>query len=49
VASGTAAELAERFPSAEHVDFGDGVVVPGFNDAIIQVRATYVGGVHVGP
>jgi predicted amidohydrolase YtcJ len=30
VASGTAAELAERFSSGEHVDFGDGVVVPGF-------------------
>jgi predicted amidohydrolase YtcJ len=33
VASGTADELAVRFPSAKQVDFGDGVVVPGFNDA----------------
>jgi predicted amidohydrolase YtcJ len=33
VASGAYAEVSERFPGAEHVDFGDAVVVPGFNDA----------------
>ena len=32
-ATGTVAELRERFPTAEVVDAGDGVIVPGFNDA----------------
>jgi predicted amidohydrolase YtcJ len=32
-ATGTVAELRERFAGAEVVDFGDAVVVPGFNDA----------------
>jgi hypothetical protein len=32
-AAGTLAELRERFVNAEVVDFRDGVVVPGFNDA----------------
>jgi predicted amidohydrolase YtcJ len=32
VATGSADELARRFPEAEHVQL-DGVVVPGFNDA----------------
>jgi predicted amidohydrolase YtcJ len=32
-ASGPVAELRERFPQAEVVDAGDGVIVPGFNDA----------------
>lgn len=33
VATGTAAELHDRWPGAETVDLGDGLVVPGFNDA----------------
>jgi predicted amidohydrolase YtcJ len=32
-ATGTAAELRERFAGAEVVDFGDAVIVPGFDDA----------------
>jgi predicted amidohydrolase YtcJ len=32
-ATGTLAALRDRFPAAEVVDFGDGVIVPGFNDA----------------
>ncbi|HEY6234226.1 MAG TPA: amidohydrolase [Candidatus Elarobacter sp.] len=33
VTTGSLAELRERFAGAEVVDFGDGVIVPGFNDA----------------
>ena len=33
VSTGTLAQLRERFPSADVVDLGDAVVVPGFNDA----------------
>ena len=33
VATGSVAELRDRFPQAEGVDHGDGVIVPGFNDA----------------
>lgn len=33
VALGAVAELRERYAAAEVVDFGDAVVVPGFNDA----------------
>jgi predicted amidohydrolase YtcJ len=36
VATGTIADLAARFPGAEQIDFGDGVVVPGFNDGHIH-------------
>src|SRR6202790_4043225 len=32
-ATGTVAELRERFAGAEVVDFGTGVIVPGFDDA----------------
>jgi predicted amidohydrolase YtcJ len=32
-ATGTLAKLRERFADAEVVDYGDGVIVPGFNDA----------------
>src|ERR1700676_3478151 len=32
-ATGTVAELRERFAGAEVVDLGDAVIVPGFNDA----------------
>ena len=32
-ATGTVAALRERYPGAEVVDFGDAVIVPGFNDA----------------
>ena len=31
--TGTAAELADRYPRAERVELGERVVVPGFNDA----------------
>jgi hypothetical protein len=33
VASGTVAELRERFPHTDVVDFGAATIVPGFNDA----------------
>jgi predicted amidohydrolase YtcJ len=33
VATGSRTDLQHRFPDAERVDFGDGVLVPGFNDA----------------
>jgi predicted amidohydrolase YtcJ len=33
VSTGTLAHMRERFPAAEVVDFGDAVIVPGFNDA----------------
>ncbi len=33
VATGSPDDLARRFAGAQKVDFGDGVVVPGFNDA----------------
>src|SRR5919201_7032920 len=33
VANGPAAELRQRFPSAEQVELGEAVVVPGFTDA----------------
>ena len=33
VATGAASDLTHRFPDAEHIDLGGGVVVPGFNDA----------------
>jgi len=36
VATGSAVELAARFPEAERTDFGTGVVVPGFIDAHIH-------------
>ncbi|MCH6164021.1 amidohydrolase family protein [Streptomyces marispadix] len=36
-ATGTAARLRERFPTAEEVDFGDATVVPGLNDAHIHL------------
>lgn len=32
-ATGTVTALRERYPAAEVVDFGDAVIVPGFNDA----------------
>ena len=33
VATGAAANLRQRFPDAEDIDLGAGVLVPGFNDA----------------
>jgi predicted amidohydrolase YtcJ len=33
VASGAYAELVQRFPDVEQVDFGASVIVPGFNDS----------------
>jgi predicted amidohydrolase YtcJ len=33
VATGSVADLRSRFPDASLTDFGDGVVVPGFNDS----------------
>ncbi|WP_240437727.1 amidohydrolase [Sciscionella marina] len=43
VATGPLAELRERFPQAEPVDYGPATVVPGFNDAhqhLIDLSAT---------
>jgi predicted amidohydrolase YtcJ len=40
VATGTADALADRFPEAERVDLGDGVVVPGFHDAHMHPSMT---------
>lgn len=40
IATGSAGELAVRFPSAQRVDFGDGAVVPGFNDAHCHLGIT---------
>ena len=37
VMSGSVAEVRSEFPDAEAVDFGDGVIVPGFNDAHAHV------------
>jgi predicted amidohydrolase YtcJ len=39
-ATGTADALADRFPEAERVDLGDGVVVPGFHDAHMHPSMT---------
>jgi predicted amidohydrolase YtcJ len=39
-ATGTSAALQERFPDAERVDLGDGVVVPGFHDAHMHPSMT---------
>jgi predicted amidohydrolase YtcJ len=36
VATGQIENLAARFPGVEQIDFGDGVIVPGFNDAHIH-------------
>src|SRR5205823_5400488 len=36
VATGPTEDLAARFPGAEQVDVGDGIIVPGFNDAHIH-------------
>src|SRR5688500_16367548 len=36
VATGSADELTARFPGATPTDVGDGVIVPGFNDAHIH-------------
>ncbi|MDE2572346.1 MAG: amidohydrolase [bacterium] len=40
VATGAATELAARFPGSERVDFGDGVVIPGLNDAHCHLGIT---------
>jgi predicted amidohydrolase YtcJ len=47
VASGTLARLRERFPDAEVVDFGDAVVVPGFNDAHAHLMVASEDMLHV--
>jgi predicted amidohydrolase YtcJ len=39
VATGAERELAQRFPEAERVDLGDGVVVPGFQDSHLHLIA----------
>ncbi|NLU73323.1 amidohydrolase [Streptomyces sp. HNM0575] len=36
-ATGTVAQLRDRFPAAEVVDFGDAALVPGLNDAHIHL------------
>src|SRR5699024_8494438 len=40
VAIGTVAELTERYPDAEVVDFGAATIVPGFNDAHAHIAMT---------
>lgn len=40
VATGRRDALASRFPQAEQVDFGDGVVIPGLNDAHCHLGIT---------
>ena len=40
VATGTVAELRERFAGARVEDFGDATIVPGFNDAHIHIGLT---------
>jgi predicted amidohydrolase YtcJ len=47
VAIGAPRELGERFPEAERVDFGDGVVVPGFHDAHMHPSMTAEDLLHV--
>src|SRR5919199_1726246 len=39
-ASGTLAELRERYPAAEVVDLGGATVVPGFHDAHLHLAST---------
>ncbi len=39
-AAGSVAELRERYPSAEVVDFGRAVVVPGFHDAHMHLGSS---------
>src|SRR6266571_1325317 len=46
-ATGTSAELGERFPGAERVDLGDAVVVPGFHDAHMHPSMTAEDLLHV--
>jgi len=40
VATGAPDRLSQRFPGAERVDFGDGVIVPGLNDAHCHLGIT---------
>lgn len=40
LATGRLADLRAGFPDAEQVDLGDGVVVPGFNDAHMHIAMT---------
>lgn len=40
IATGTAVDLRNRFPNADTVDLGDGVVVPGLNDAHMHLMMT---------
>jgi len=47
VATGTPEALAERFPGAERVDLGGGVVVPGFHDAHMHPSMTAEDLLHV--
>ena len=39
LAAGGAADLAARYPAAAQTTFGDGVIVPGFNDAHMHLVA----------
>jgi len=47
VASGSLDQLRGRFPEAEGVDFGDGVIVPGFNDAHCHLGMTCTDLLHL--
>jgi predicted amidohydrolase YtcJ len=46
-ATGTLAELRDRFPAAEVVDFGDSTIVPGLNDAHIHLALTAGDALHL--
>ncbi|QXJ21440.1 amidohydrolase [Actinomadura graeca] len=47
IAVGAAPELLDRFPGADVVDLGRGVVVPGFNDAHAHPSVLADGGLYV--
>lgn len=47
VATGRVGDLLERFPGAEVIDCGDGVIVPGFNDAHMHLAQAAEGLLHV--
>ncbi|WP_193627255.1 amidohydrolase [Brevibacterium sp. CFH 10365] len=45
--TGTLAELRDRFPRAEVVDFGDSTIIPGLNDAHIHLALTAGDALHL--
>jgi predicted amidohydrolase YtcJ len=47
VATGSVAQLRERYPEAEVVDFGDVTIAPGFNDAHAHLSSSADAKLHV--